>query len=85
MLCLRAVLDARTRAMVELNVAARDRDAVIAALPCMRQPTIAPLHGEAGYAVRAAVPRREPAVLLPRLKALGACDIVVSSCEQIVP
>lgn len=83
--CLRAVLAARSRAMVELNVAAADLDRVVAALPCMRQPTVSSLHAGAGYAVRAAVPRRELPVLVPRLKALGAADVVVSGCEQIVP
>lgn len=83
--CLRAVLAARSRAMVELNVASDDLARVFAALPCMRQPTVASLHAGAGYAVRAAVPRRELPVLVPLLKALGAADIVVSGCEQIVP
>ncbi|MCA8953529.1 MAG: ATP phosphoribosyltransferase [Planctomycetes bacterium] len=84
-LCLRAVLEARRRAMVELNVSAADLPRVVDRLPCMREPTIAPLHGGAGYAVRAAVPRDGLPRLVPELKAHGATDIVVSSCEQIVP
>ena len=55
-LLLRSVLDARQRVMVEVNVAADRLEAVVAVLPCMREPTLAPLHGEAGYAVRAAAP-----------------------------
>lgn len=84
-LCLRAVLEARRRAMVELNVAAADLARVVAVLPCMREPTISTLHRDAGYAVRAAVPRAELPRLVPLLKAQGATDIVVSACEQIVP
>lgn len=84
-LCLRAVIEARGRAMVELNVNASDLDAVIARLPCMREPTISGLFGETGYAVRAAVPRGDLPRLVPDLKARGATDIVVSRCEQIVP
>ena len=38
-------------------------EAVIAVLPCMREPTIATLHGDSGYAVKAAVPRAD----LPRV------------------
>jgi ATP phosphoribosyltransferase len=83
--CLRAVLAARSRAMVELNVSPQDLARVVEALPCMRQPTVSTLHAGAGYAVRAAVPRRELPLLVPRLQALGAADIVVSGCEQIVP
>ncbi len=84
-LCLRAVLDARQRVMLELNVAATELDAVLDALPCMRQPTIATLRDGAGFAVRAAVPRADLARLMPRLKELGGTDLVVSSVALLVP
>ena len=51
----------------------------------MREPTIAPLHGEDGYAVRAAVPRKDLPRVIPEIKACGGTDIVVSSLSQIVP
>lgn len=84
-LSLRSVLEARGRAMVELNVSPDDVEEVIAILPSMREPTIATLHGSAGLAVKAAVPRADLPVLIPLLKARGAGDIVVSKLEQIVP
>jgi ATP phosphoribosyltransferase len=84
-LCLRAVLEARGRAMVELNVAAAALPAVMAVLPSMRAPTIASLHDQQGFAVRSAVPRSDLPRLVPLLRARGATDIVVSGCEQIVP
>ncbi|MEE2940562.1 MAG: ATP phosphoribosyltransferase [Planctomycetota bacterium] len=83
-LLLRSVLDARTRVMLELNVGQADLEAVLDVLPCMRQPTISALRGEAGFAVRAAVPRREIATLVPRLKELGGADIVISNVSQLV-
>ena len=83
-LLLRSVLDARTRVMLELNVAKADLEAVLDVLPCMRQPTISALRGEAGFAVRAAVPRRDIAALVPRLKELGGADIVISNVSQLV-
>ena len=84
-LLLESVLQARKRVMIEVNVT-RDRlDAVVAALPCMREPTIAALHGDAGYAVKAAVPRDELPRLIPALKAHGGTDVVVSKLDQIVP
>lgn len=82
---LRSVLEARGRAMVELNVAPIDVESVIEILPAMREPTIATLHGSDGLAVKAAVPRSELPALIPRLKMRGATDIVVSQLEQIVP
>ncbi|MGH8951197.1 MAG: ATP phosphoribosyltransferase [Acidimicrobiia bacterium] len=84
-LSLRSVLEARKRIMLELNVSLQDLDAVIEALPSMREPTVAMLHGGAGMAVKAAVPRIELPRLIPRLKQLGATDIAVSRLEQIVP
>jgi ATP phosphoribosyltransferase len=81
----RSVLDARKRVMVEVNVP-RDRlEEVIAVLPCMREPTVAPLHGEAGYAVKAAVPRALLPTVIPEIKARGGTDIVVVALAQIVP
>ena len=84
-LSLRSVLEARGRAMVELNVSPQDVERVIEILPCMREPTIATLHGSEGLAVKAAVPRSELPGLIPLLKTRGATDIVVSKLEQIVP
>lgn len=82
---LRSVLEARRRVMVELNVSPDDLEAVIAALPSMREPTIAPLHGGVGMAVKSAVPRADLPRLVPLLKRLGATDITVSKLEQLVP
>lgn len=80
-----SVIDARKRVMVEVNVA-RDRlEDVIAVLPCMREPTVSPLHGDSGYAVKAAVPRADLPRIIPEIKARGGSDIVVSALAQIVP
>lgn len=81
---LRSVLDARGRVMLEVNVAPELLEAVCAVLPCMREPTIAPLHGGAGYAIKAAVPRADLAVVVPRIKAAGGTDIVVTALSNIV-
>ncbi len=84
-LSLKSVLEARKRIMLELNVSLQDLDGVIEALPSMREPTVAMLHGGTGMAVKAAVPRGDLPRLIPRLKQLGATDIAVSRLEQIVP
>ena len=80
-----AVLEARKRVMVEVNVPADRLEALIAVLPCMREPTVSPLHGDAGYAVKAAVPRDGLAHTIPEIKARGGTDIVVTAIAQIVP
>ena len=82
---LRSVLEARQRVMIDLNVSQEDFDGVVDQLPCMREPTVSQLHHNGWFAVRAAVPRRDLAVLIPKLKSAGACDIVTSAPDQIIP
>src|ERR671931_196163 len=60
-------------------------DAVVAVLPSMRQATVAPLFGNGGYAVKAAVPRELLPQVIPAVKAAGGTDVVVSTFSQIVP
>jgi ATP phosphoribosyltransferase len=84
-LVLESVLEARRRVMVEVNAPASRLDAVVAILPCMRQATVAPLFGNGGFAVKAAVPRDDLPQVIPALKAAGGTDVVVSQLAQIVP
>jgi len=84
-LVVRSVLEARQRVMLEVNVSAHDLERLVMILPCMREPTISSLHGSSGYAVKAAVPRKDLATLIPEIKAHGGSDIVVTNLAQIVP
>jgi ATP phosphoribosyltransferase len=84
-LLVQSVLDARKRVMIEVNVPADRLESVVAVLPCMREPTIAPLHHEAGFAVKAAVPRDGLPALIRAVKEGGGTDIVVFEIAQIVP
>jgi ATP phosphoribosyltransferase len=84
-LLLKSVLEARQRVMVEVNVGAGTLESVVAVLPCMREPTIAPLHGDGGYAVKAAVRKDQLPLLIPEIKARGGTDIVVTQLSQIIP
>ena len=81
---LRSVLEARKRVMLELNAPTEALDRIIAVLPCMRQPTLSKLAGDAGYAVKSAVPREALPKLIPMLKAKGGTDIVISPISQVV-
>jgi ATP phosphoribosyltransferase len=79
-----SVLDARERVMLEMNVPKDRFDAIVGELPCMRSPTVAPLWREQGYAVKVAVKRKEVARLIPRLKKLGATDILEYEFKKVV-
>ncbi len=79
------MIEARSRVMLEMNVSAERLEALVAVLPAMREPTVAPLHAGAGYAVKAAVRRLDLPVVIPAIKASGGTDIVVTTFSQIVP
>ncbi|MFT7669157.1 MAG: ATP phosphoribosyltransferase [Planctomycetota bacterium] len=81
---LRSVLEARGRVIVELNVSASQLDAVIDRLPSMGGATVSPLTGDRGFAVKAAVPRRQVALLIPDLKSCGGSDLIVTEISQLV-
>ena len=80
-----AVLQARGRVMMDLNVSQESLEAVLGCLPSMRTPTVSPLSDSNWVAVRAAIPRKELAIIIPKLKSAGACDIVTTSAEQLIP
>lgn len=89
-LLISSVLEARKRVMLEVNVPTDRLEAVVAILPCMRQPTISPLHGGSGnqaraFAVKAAVPREKLPKLIPAIKQAGGTDLVISPIAQVVP
>jgi ATP phosphoribosyltransferase len=79
-----SVLEARRRVMVEVNVSEERLPALLEVLPCMRQPTVSPLAGGDGFAVKAAVPRSQLPAVMPQIKAAGGSDIVVTRLAQIV-
>src|SRR5918992_96894 len=81
---LTGTIDARARVLVKLNIERSRLDAVVAALPAMRAPTISEL-AEAGYfAVETVVPKTAINTLIPELKGLGAEDIVELPITKIV-
>ncbi|MDR2632569.1 MAG: ATP phosphoribosyltransferase [Treponema sp.] len=81
----KAVLDGRERVMLEMNVSKSQFAALVTGLPSMRSPTVAPLYGDSGYAVKIAVKKSDVPAMIPRLKKLGAADIVEYDLRKVVP
>jgi ATP phosphoribosyltransferase len=80
----RAALEGRDRVMLEMNIPEDCFDVVIGSLPAMRSPTVAPLFGDSGFAVKIAVKRHDVSAIIPRLKNLGALDIVEYDLRKAV-
>ena len=79
-----AVLAARSRVMLEMNVSKANFDALIKGIPSMKSPTVSPLFGDDGYAVKIAVKKSEVPVLLPKLHQLGATDILEYELRKVM-
>lgn len=80
-----AVLAARNRVMLEMNVTRARFEGLVKGLPSMKSPTISPLYGDDGYAIKIAVTKGEVPTLLPRLKELGATDILEYDLRKVLP
>ena len=71
-----AVLSASDRVMLEMNVPKAKFEGLVKGVPAMRSPTVSPLYGDDGYAIKTVVKKSEVPNLLPKLKSLGATDIL---------
>jgi ATP phosphoribosyltransferase len=79
-----AVLNAKDRVMLEMNVPSEKLDEIVRILPCMRAPTVAPLFEGQGYAVKSAVKKEETVKLIPQLKRFGATDILEFEFKKVI-
>jgi len=82
---LRGAIDARGRVMVKLNVEEHNLDGVVELLPAMRAPTVSRLAEPGYFAVETIVSKSAINTLIPKLKALGAEDIIELPITKIVP
>lgn len=79
-----SVLNARSRVMLEMNVSRENFENLIKSLPSMKSPTVSPLFGDDGFAVKIAVKKSEVPVLLPKLQKLGATDILEYELRKVM-
>lgn len=83
LMLMRSVLDARERVMLEMNIPKDKFDLIVGTLPCMRAPTVSPLYNNEGFAVKIAVKKNEAAKLIPKLKRMGASDILEYNMRKV--
>ena len=79
-----SVLNARSRVMLEMNVSKDKVDALIKGIPSMKSPTVSPLYGDDGFAVKIAVKKSEVPTLLPKVQSLGATDILEYALRKVM-
>ena len=83
-LMLQGAIAAATRVGLMLNVRREDLDAVLAALPALKNPTISPLSDADWVAVNTIIEESVVRQILPRLKAAKAQGIVEYPLNKIV-
>jgi ATP phosphoribosyltransferase len=67
-----------------LNVRKQDLDGVLAVLPALKRPTIAPLSDEEWVAVTSIIDEAAAREIIPRLKAANAQGIVEYPLNKVV-
>ena len=84
---LSGVIEARGKVLLSMNVVEAKLKEVISMLPAMKKPTISQLYGDSHercYAVETVVSKREVNILIPKLKSMGAEDIIEIDIAKIV-
>ncbi|SNQ61946.1 ATP phosphoribosyltransferase [Candidatus Methanoperedens nitratireducens] len=79
-----AVLEARGKVFIVMNIPEEKLDSVVSALPAMKKPTVSKLYKSDYYAVESVVSKSEINILIPKLKSLGAEDILEMDITKIV-
>jgi len=80
----KAVLNAKERVMLEMNVPPERLESLVKIIPCMRSPTVSPLYAGQGYAVKVAVRKNDTLKLIPLLKKMGATDILEYELKKVI-
>ncbi len=78
------VIDARGRVLLSMNVPHDRLESVIGELPAMKRPTVNKLYGSEDYEITTVADKATVNVLIPRLKASGAEDILELPISKII-
>ena len=82
---LRSVLDADGKRYLMMNVPGESLDDIEAVIPGMGGPTVMDIAGGEHVAVHVVVDERKVFEVVPKLKAAGATDILVTEIERLIP
>lgn len=81
---LMGVIDARNKVLISMNVPAASLETIVAALPALKKPTVAKLHGIDYFSLETVVLKSKVNTLIPQLKVAGAEDILEIPITKIV-
>jgi len=78
-----AILLGRHKSMIEMNIPLEKKE-IIDKLPALKSPTVMPLANSAGYAVKITIDTQDVPALLPKLKKMGASDILEYNLNKVI-
>lgn len=77
-------IQAEGKVGIKLNVRQKDLEKIVASLPAMKNPTIAPLYDGKWAAVEVIVSEHDVRELIPVLKGMGASDIIEYPLNKVI-
>ncbi|PTX98989.1 ATP phosphoribosyltransferase [Opitutus sp. ER46] len=83
-LLLQGALEAESKVGLKMNAPTKSLDAIIKAVPSLRNPTVSPLANEGWVALETIIDERVVREIIPQLKALGAEGIVEYPLNKVV-
>jgi len=81
---LTGAIQAEERVGLKMNVARQDLDKLVKILPAMKNPTISPLYDDTWAAVEIIVEEKVVRELIPKLKRIGARDIIEYPLNKVI-
>jgi len=82
---LTSVLEGRRRVLLEMNCPQDRLDDLVDLLPSMKSPTISRLYRQENFSVKAAIPKNLVKDLIPKLRQVGASDILEMAIRKVIP
>jgi len=79
-----SVLNANRKVILEMNVEKQNLQKIIDFIPSMRSPTVSRLYNSNAYSIKTAVSKNRSSKIIPKLKKLGAKDILEYSLRKVI-
>jgi len=83
-LLLKGAIAAEEKVGLKMNVKKENLKAVIAKLPALKNPTISGLSADGWFAIETIIDEKVVRVLIPALKAAGACGIIEYPLNKVI-
>jgi len=81
---IKSVLNANKKVILEMNVEKQNLQKIIDFIPSMRSPTVSRLYNSNAYSIKTAVSKNISSKLIPKLKKLGAKDILEYELRKVI-